>query len=76
MDNISGDCDHIERQRGDFLKIIGTEDNYGIGRETRIWIGSENCRVCEGKNFGCEITQVLLGPLNLYLDKNEPIFGV
>jgi hypothetical protein len=47
-----------------------------VGSDTRIWIGRENSRVIEGKNLGCEITQVLLGPFDLHLDKNEPILSV
>jgi len=47
-----------------------------MGRDTCIWIGGENCRMFEGQNLACEITQVLLAPFNLHLDKDKPIFGI
>ena len=57
-------------------KLIGMKHKYGMGSSTRIWIGHDYCRVVDGKNFGFEIMEVLLGPLNLNPDKDDSVLSV
>ncbi len=75
MHHVSGDSHSIDRQGRNGLEAVGMEQLYGMGRDTRIWIGSENCRVIEGTSNGCEIVQVLFGPFDLNLHKNEAVLA-
>jgi hypothetical protein len=41
----------------------------------RFWVSDEYCYFAKCPNLGFEITEMLLGPLDLYPDKNESIVG-
>lgn len=76
VDDISGHCDDIERQCRNCLNVIGMQEGYGVRRDTRVLIGSENSYVFEGENVGCEISQMLFGPLNLNLNQDKAGGGI
>ncbi len=76
MNNVPGHTENVKREGGHSLKFVGMKEGYGVGSDTRIWIGREYCSVLEGQNFGCEITEVLLGPLDFNADKDDSVVGV
>jgi len=76
VNNVSGDANRVERKSRDSLKVGVANESDGVWRDTRLWISMDYCRVCKGKNLGCEITEMLLGPFNLYLNENEPVLGI
>src|SRR5262249_36615867 len=53
VDDISSHRDSVEGQGRNLLEFVGMKQGYGMGSDTRIWIGREDCRVFEGKNLGC-----------------------
>jgi hypothetical protein len=71
VNNVFGDGNYVERQRGNSLEIGVPHESDGIWRDTRLWISMDYCRVRKGK-----VTEVLLRPFNLYPNDNETILGV
>ena len=73
---VSSNRHDFKRKGRNPLKLIRMQEGYGMRSNTRTWIGGEYCRVLKGEDFGCEITKVLLGPLDLHPDKDNSVVRI
>ena len=74
VDNIASDRNCVKGERGNLPNIWKPpHKGYGMGRDIRILNSNDYSRMFEGKNLGCEITEVLLGPLDLYANQNNSV---
>jgi hypothetical protein len=77
VNHISSNGNDIEGKSRDALQIgRSVQERYGMGRDIKIDIANDYVRVFEGQNLGCQITQVLLGPFDLYANQNNSVDGL
>jgi hypothetical protein len=76
MNHIASGAYNVERQTGHLPEIVGMKRRYRMGRGARLWVGRDYCYFFKRTNRGLQVTEMLLGPLDLNPNKDNSVVSV